>query len=70
MSQAMRTVRAEATVGKGGMSTVDCAFDMLLERNVALKFFDDEYGEDEETSSASGARRVRSRSSRTRTSSP
>ena len=36
------------TVGKGGMSTVYCAFDTLLERNVALKILHDQYGGDEE----------------------
>ena len=36
------------TVGTGGMSTVYCAFDTLLERNVALKILHDQYGEDEE----------------------
>jgi eukaryotic-like serine/threonine-protein kinase len=35
-------------VGTGGMSTVYCAFDTLLERNVALKILHDQYGEDEE----------------------
>ncbi len=36
------------TVGAGGMSTVYCAFDTLLERNVALKILHDQYGKDEE----------------------
>ena len=36
------------TVGAGGMSTVYCAFDTLLERNVALKILHDQYGDDEE----------------------
>ena len=36
------------TVGAGGMSTVYCAFDTLLERNVALKILHAQYGEDEE----------------------
>jgi eukaryotic-like serine/threonine-protein kinase len=36
------------TVGTGGMSTVYCAFDTLLERNVALKILHDQYGGDEE----------------------
>jgi eukaryotic-like serine/threonine-protein kinase len=36
------------TVGTGGMSTVYCAFDTLLERNVALKILHDQYGKDEE----------------------
>ena len=36
------------TVGKGGMSTVYCAFDTLLERNVALKVLHDQYGGDAE----------------------
>jgi len=36
------------TVGTGGMSTVYCAFDTLLERQVALKILHDQYGEDEE----------------------
>ena len=35
-------------VGTGGMSTVHCAFDTLLERNVALKILHAQYGEDEE----------------------
>ena len=36
------------TVGTGGMSTVYCAFDTLLERNVALKILHEQYGGDEE----------------------
>ncbi len=36
------------TVGKGGMSTVYCAFDTLLERNVALKVLHEQYGGDSE----------------------
>jgi eukaryotic-like serine/threonine-protein kinase len=36
------------TVGAGGMSTVYCAFDTLLERNVALKILHDQYGGDAE----------------------
>jgi eukaryotic-like serine/threonine-protein kinase len=36
------------TVGTGGMATVYCAFDTLLERNVALKILHDQYGDDEE----------------------
>jgi len=35
-------------VGSGGMSSVYCAFDTLLERHVALKILHDQYGEDEE----------------------
>ena len=35
-------------VRSGGMSTVHCAFDTLLERNVALKILHDQYGDDEE----------------------
>lgn len=34
------------TVGSGGMSSVYCAFDTLLERNVALKIMHDQFGED------------------------
>jgi hypothetical protein len=40
--------RLERVVGTGGMSTVHCAFDTLLERNVALKILHAQYGEDEE----------------------
>lgn len=36
------------TVGTGGMSSVYCAFDTLLERNVALKVMHDQFGEDAE----------------------
>src|SRR4029078_9273999 len=36
------------TVGTGGMSTVYCAFDTLLARNVALKILHDQYGGDAE----------------------
>jgi len=35
-------------VGSGGMSSVYCAFDTLLERHVALKILHDQFGEDEE----------------------
>ena len=35
-------------VGKGGMSTVYCAYDTQLERNVALKILHDHYGEDDD----------------------
>ena len=35
-------------VGTGGMSTVHCAFDTLLERHVALKILHEQYGDDEE----------------------
>jgi eukaryotic-like serine/threonine-protein kinase len=35
-------------VGTGGMSTVHCAFDTLLERHVALKILHEKYGDDEE----------------------
>ena len=35
-------------VGTGGMSSVYCAFDTLLERHVALKILHDQFGEDEE----------------------
>jgi hypothetical protein len=36
------------TVGSGGMSTVYCAFDTLLERHVALKILHEQFGADEE----------------------
>jgi serine/threonine-protein kinase len=36
------------TVGSGGMSTVYCAFDTLLERHVALKILHEQFGRDEE----------------------
>ena len=35
-------------VGTGGMSSVYCAYDTLLERNVALKILHEHYSEDEE----------------------
>ncbi|MDQ3162524.1 MAG: protein kinase, partial [Actinomycetota bacterium] len=35
-------------VGTGGMASVYCAYDTLLERNVALKILHDHYGEDVE----------------------
>lgn len=35
-------------VGSGGMSSVYCAFDTLLERHVALKILHEQYGEDDE----------------------
>jgi serine/threonine-protein kinase len=35
-------------VGTGGMSSVYCAFDTLLERNVALKILHDQFGDDAE----------------------
>ena len=38
----------KSVLGTGGMSTVYCAFDTLLERNVALKVLHDHYGGDEE----------------------
>ena len=38
----------KSVVGTGGMSSVYCAFDTLLERNVALKILHDRYGGDEE----------------------
>jgi hypothetical protein len=36
------------TVGSGGMSSVYCAFDTLLERHVALKILHEQFGADEE----------------------
>jgi eukaryotic-like serine/threonine-protein kinase len=38
----------EDVVGSGGMSTVYCAFDTLLERHVALKILHEQFGTDEE----------------------
>jgi eukaryotic-like serine/threonine-protein kinase len=38
----------ERVVGTGGMSTVYCAFDTLLERHVALKILHERYGSDED----------------------
>jgi eukaryotic-like serine/threonine-protein kinase len=38
----------EDVVGSGGMSSVYCAFDTLLERHVALKILHEQYGADEE----------------------
>ena len=38
----------EQIVGSGGMSTVYCAFDTLLERHVALKILHEQFGADEE----------------------
>jgi serine/threonine-protein kinase len=35
-------------VGTGGMASVYCAYDTLLERNVALKILHEHYGDDEE----------------------
>ena len=40
--------RLERVVGTGGMSSVYCAFDTLLERNVALKILHEQYGDDAE----------------------
>ena len=49
---ASRPLRAgtssKSVVGTGGMSSVYCAFDTLLERNVALKVLHEQYGGDEE----------------------
>ncbi|MDQ3992576.1 MAG: protein kinase [Actinomycetota bacterium] len=35
-------------VGTGGMSSVYCAYDTLLERNVAIKLLHEQYGEDDD----------------------
>ena len=61
--------RLDAQIGAGGMSTVYKAFDVNLERRVAIKLLHREMSADSDQLSASGARRGRSRSSRTRTSS-
>ena len=61
--------RLDAQIGAGGMSTVYRAFDVNLERRVAIKLLHREMRRTPTSSSASGARRAPSRSSRIPTSS-
>ncbi len=61
--------RLDAQIGAGGMSTVYRAFDATLERRVAIKLMHRDIARTPTSSSASGARRARSPSSATRTSS-
>ena len=60
----------EELVGEGGMSSVYRAHDTVLERRVAIKVLHEHYSAIPSTSSASAARRGRSRAWPIRTSSP